>query len=603
MRARSRRAALWSRLACLALGSAAAAAAAGAKTTTPITHLIVIVGENQTFDALFGTYQPVGGESVRNLLTQGIVLADGSPGPNFARAAQRRALPGALYSIDLPRAAAYEHLPQPTLIGVADSNFHDLGTAADPRIPADLPNGPFPVSRYVPYPNEDSAPSFATASAGLSAATGDPVHRFFQMWQQYGAENQKLDLFVWVALTVGMGGDTAGVSAQSSGQGGELMGFLNMAGGDAKYFRELADRYAISDNYHQPMMGGTAMDFFMLATGDLPFFNTAGRAAVPPANQIENPDPTPGSGNFYQRDGYEGGSYVNCSDRSSPGVGTILDLLDRKGLASGCEPGHYYLVNNYSTGYDLDGHLQPIGPNNYTYPPQTVPTIAEALSQHGISWKWYTGARDRADLTSEMRTLHLSLEAARRAQYNDQGDPLVASSAVMTQPALRSRLQGLSSFYRDLERGTLPAVSFVIPKNRDSGHPGYSVVASYENLLRDIVSRVHRQRRLWPHAAIIATTDEGGGHFDSGYVQVLDFFGDGPRIPLLVISAYARRGHVDHTYNDHASILKFIERNWQFGPLSARSRDHLPNPIANPDDPYRPSNSPAVGDLMTLFDF
>jgi len=232
-----------------------------------------------------------------------------------------------------------------------------------------------------------------------------------------------------------------------------------------------------------------------------------------------------------------------------------------------------------------------------------VPTIAEALSQHGISWKWYTGARDRADLTSEMRTLHLSLEAARRAQYNDQGDPLVASSAVMTQPALRSRLQGLSSFYRDLERGTLPAVSFVIPKNRDSGHPGYSVVASYENLLRDIVSRVHRQRRLWPHAAIIATTDEGGGHFDSGYVQVLDFFGDGPRIPLLVISAYARRGHVDHTYNDHASILKFIERNWQFGPLSARSRDHLPNPIANPDDPYRPSNSPAVGDLMTLFDF
>jgi phospholipase C len=114
---------------------------------------------------------------------------------------------------------------------------------------------------------------------------------------------------------------------------------------------------------------------------------------------------------------------------------------------------------------------------------------------------------------------------------------------------------------------------------------------------------VQKQPRLWSHAAIIATMDEGGGHFDSGYVQVLDFFGDGPRIPLLVISPYARRGHVDHTYNDHASILKFIERNWQLAPLSSRSRDNLPDPIADHKDPYRPGNSPAVGDLMTLFDF
>jgi acid phosphatase len=593
---------LCAHIACLALAGAASAASA-ASTTTPITHLIVIVGENQTFDSLFGTYQPASGEPVRNLLTQGIVLADGSPGPDFSRAAQRRALPSAHYSIDPPRAAPYEFLPRPTLIGVNDTKFHPVGSGPDLRIPADLPNGPFPVSRYVPYPSENSAPSFDTASAGLSGATGDPVHRFFQMWQQYGAENQKLDLFAWVAVTVGMGGDSEGVSAQSSGQGGELMGFLNMAGGDAGYFRSLADQYALSDNYHQPMMGGTGMNFFMLATADHPFFNTAGRAAVPPANQIENPDPQPGSDNFYQRDGYLGGSYVNCSDRASPGVAGILELLQSKGLQSGCAPDHYYLVNNYSAGYDLDGHLQPMGPSNYAYPPQNVPTIAEALSQHGVSWKWYSGGRDREDLKSEMHSLHLSLEAARRAQYNDTGDPLVASSAIMTQPALRSRLQGMSSFYRDLERGTLPAVSFVIPKNLDNGHPGNSVVASYENLLRDIVERVHKQRRLWPHAAIIATTDEGGGHFDSGYVQVLDFFGDGPRIPLLVISPYARRGHVDHTYNDHASILKFIERNWQFGPLSARSRDNLPDPVASSADAYRPGNSPAVGDLMTLFDF
>jgi acid phosphatase len=589
--------------AALPVCSARAPHAPPATTATPIRHLIVIIGENQSFDAVFATWQPASGEAVNNLLSEGIVQADATPGPNFARAAQRRGRSTPHFSIDPPRAAPYEHLPQPTLIGVEDLQFNPVGSGPDPRIPADLPNGPYSVSRYLPYPREDSVPTLASSSAAMSAATGDPVHRFFQMWQQCGPENQKLDLFTWVAVTTGMGGDTSGVLPGSTGQGGELMGFLNMAGGDARYFRSMADRYASSDNYHQPMMGGTAMDFFMLASADLPFFNLDGRPVAPPQNQIENPDARAGSDNFYQRDGYEGGSYVNCSERDSPGVAPILELLDRKHIASRCAPGHYYLVNNYAAGYDLEGHPQPLGPDNQTYPPQSVPTIAEALSQHGVSWKWYVGARDRGDLTVEMRTLHLSLEAARRKQYNNDGDPLVASTAIMTTPALRSRLQGLDSFYRDLVRGTLPAVSFVVPKKHDSGHPGYSVVASYENLVRDIVGRVQRRPDLWSHAAIIATTDEGGGHFDSGYIQVLDFFGDGPRVPLLVISPFARRGHVDHTYSDHVSILKFIERNWRLAPLSDRSRDNLPDPIADPADPYRPTNGPAIGDLMTLFDF
>jgi len=72
--------------------------------TTPIEHLIVVIGENQTFDAVFATYQPAHGEPVDNLLSQGIVLADGSPGPNFARAVQRKAQPGSRFSIDPVRA-------------------------------------------------------------------------------------------------------------------------------------------------------------------------------------------------------------------------------------------------------------------------------------------------------------------------------------------------------------------------------------------------------------------------------------------------------------------------------------------------------------------
>ena len=72
---------------------------------------------------------------------------------------------------------------------------------------------------------------------------------------------------------------------------------------------------------------------------------------------------------------------------------------------------------------------------------------------------------------------------------------------------------------------------------------------------------------------------------------------------MIVVSPLAKPGKVDHTYTDHASILKFIESNWGLGPLSNRSRDNLPNPVTSPSAPYVPINSPAVGDLWTMFEF
>src|SRR6201996_2163901 len=60
-------------------------------TTTPIKHVIVIIGENRTFDHIFATYVPQNGQTVWNLLSQGIVKADGTPGPNFPLAEQKAA--------------------------------------------------------------------------------------------------------------------------------------------------------------------------------------------------------------------------------------------------------------------------------------------------------------------------------------------------------------------------------------------------------------------------------------------------------------------------------------------------------------------------------
>jgi phospholipase C len=154
------------------------------------------------------------------------------------------------------------------------------------------------------------------------------------------------------------------------------------------------------------------------------------------------------------------------------------------------------------------------------------------------------------------------------------------------------------NFFNDLEAGRLPAVSFVKPDSFVDGHPASSKLDLFEAMLENIVDRIHSQK----DTALFVAFDEGGGYWDSGYMQPLDYFGDGPRIPFLVISHYSKHGEVVHTYADHVSILKFIERNWRLAPLTARSRDNLSSPTAG-TDPYVPGNSPAIGDLFDMFDF
>jgi phospholipase C len=121
--------------------------------------------------------------------------------------------------------------------------------------------------------------------------------------------------------------------------------------------------------------------------------------------------------------------------------------------------------------------------------------------------------------------------------------------------------------------------------------------------VKKIVDAVQANPALWASTAIFVTTDEGGGYYDSGYTQILDFFGDGTRIPMIVVSPYTKPGHISHQYADHVSVLKFIERNWNLPTISGRSRDNLPNPVADDDNKYVPLNTPAIGDLFDLFDF
>jgi phospholipase C len=174
----------------------------------------------------------------------------------------------------------------------------------------------------------------------------------------------------------------------------------------------------------------------------------------------------------------------------------------------------------------------------------------------------------------------------------------------MTNSTVRTAvLKDTTDLYAGIKSGDLPAVSFVKPSGYVDGHPASSKLDLFEGFVKKIVDAVQDQPKLWADTAIIVTFDEGGGYYDSGYVQALDYFGDGSRIPAIVVSPYSKGGHISHSYTDHVSILKFIETNWKLPTVTGRSRDNLPNPKTGKSNPYVPTNSPAIGDLTDLFNF
>jgi phospholipase C len=565
-------------------------------TATPIKHVIVIIGENHTFDNVFATYRPPRGRQIMNLLSEGIVTASGAPGPAVAKAEQQTASDTTTYQVTPRKTGPYGTLPQPNTTSVSPACDGQPENQPDARFPADLANAPYQITKYVPYYDDHGQYSGTCKYNG--AYVGDPLHRFYQMYQEIDGGRQ--DLWTWVHQTAGdANGDPPPTpfGPQSTNQGAVDMGFYNMAHGDAPALNFLARHYSTSDNYHQSVMGGTGANHIMLGTGDAAFYQDAnGTPTTPPAGEIENPNPQPGTNNFYTQDGYgkpgttNGGSYSNCSDRTAPGVAGVfayLGTLPYTTFRNGdCAPGHYYLLNNYDPGYNVDGSLNT---KTFVVPPQhSLRSIGDELSAHHISWGYFGEGYDNGHPGPN---------------YCNICDPMQYVSSIMTNPALRANVEhGVGDFDAKTASGTLPAVTFLKPGD-DDGHAGYSTLAAFEGFLQHAISEVQNNPRLWRNTAIFVTFDEGGGYYDSGYVQPTSFFGDGTRVPMIVVSPYAKPGYVSHSYTDHVSLLKFIERNWRLGPLSARSLDHLPDPTSRRKNPYVPVNRPAIGDMFDYFDF
>jgi phospholipase C len=264
-----------------------------------------------------------------------------------------------------------------------------------------------------------------------------------------------------------------------------------------------------------------------------------------------------------------------------------------------CEAGHYYLLNNYNPGYFGDGSnaYTDTNANNtvFTIPPSNLRTIGDLLTAHDVSWAYYGDQFDRY--------LKDKYEKDSDDEYCNICNWAQYSSSIMTNPQARAEhLQDTTALYAGIQSGNLPAVSYVKPSGLVDGHPASSKLVLFEGFAKKIVDLVQANPKLKGNTAIFITFDEGGGYWDSGYVQPLDFFGDGTRVPMIVVSEYSKGGHISHSYTDHVSTLKFIERNWNLGTITKRSRDNLPDPRVN-GNPYVPVNSPSIGDMFDMFDF
>jgi phospholipase C len=618
-------------------------AAASLRTESPIKHVIILIGENRGLDHTFGVYKPKGrGQTISNILSKGVVNEDGTPGPNFGLAMQFAVSPQPLYYIGAPNSAKTPYglsnpMPQPNTNGAPSAqsdtappfktaaeasvepdiqakNVLLLTTGAtglpsdalDTRIPGagTLPNGPF-VLKGMNISDDDY--------------TGDMTHRFYQAFQQQDCSIVNAtkdnpsgclnDLFPFVMATYS---PPNFMTLKGNFSQGNEMGFYNAEQEQASLLKTLADRFTLSDNFHQSFLGGTGANHFMFGTGDAGFWSDGGGNAVTPPSNIANPNPKPGTVNAYIADN----NFSNCSDSTQPGVAPILDYLQALSYkpSPNCAASHYYMLDNTNPGFLPNGFSVPAVQG--ALPPSPVKTIGDALNDKHISWAYFGGSfNDAVALSNDAVAANPANPNLTTAALNDPAhalgvaycqicNPFQYATSIMGDATQRAaHIKDTADLITDIQNDTLPAVSVGKPDGLLDGHPQSSKIDLFEAYVENVLETLEKNPRLKATTAVFITWDEAGGYWDSGFVQPIDYFGDGPRIPLLVLSAYSTGGKIDHGYADHVSLLKFIERNWRLPPLTDRSRDNLPNPIARRSNPYVPTNMPAIADLFEAFDF
>ena len=417
-----------------------------------------------------------------------------------------------------------------------------------------LPNAPFALKG----PQGEDLP--------LSLVTRDLWHVFYQ--NQMQINGGKNDGFVaW--------GDS----------GGLVMGHYAQSRYALRLW-DVAKEFVLCDNFFQGAFGGSFLNHQYLISATAPFYpNAAQSVAKAQIATLQSDDP---------------------SD-------TRLKPLDTSPASAMTGPPQFGPSALTPDGYGVNTLAPPYWPTwirdpqnpDYSKPdlpnvlvPQTHEHIGDKLSKKNIDWAWYAGAWQA---TLEQFKDSGGIPKIPNFQYHHQPFNYFKQQGPQN-PAERARRlrdgglgdeSSTNRFFADAQAGKLPAVSFYKPQGNLNMHAGYADVASGDRHIARAL-KVLQESPQWKNMVVVVTVDENGGWWDHVAPPQGDRWGPGSRVPALVVSPFARKGTVDHTVYDTASILRLITRVFQLETLDG---------LKQRDDAMIARGQKPMGDLSNALQF
>jgi phospholipase C len=250
----------------------------------------------------------------------------------------------------------------------------------------------------------------------------------------------------------------------------------------------------------------------------------------------------------------------------------------------------------------------------------TGANVGELLNKADVTWGWFEGGFRPAGKSrgrAAFETRHVASDGKSRRDYIPHHEPfqyyeltanphhLAPRSVAEIGRAGRANHQyDLEDFWKAAEAGSMPSVSFLKAPAYQDGHAGYSDPVREQEYL---VATLNRLQKLpeWKSTAVVIAYDDSDGWYDHAMPPIvnrsalpgLDALsgpgacgvpapgaypgrcGYGARLPLLIVSPYAKRNFVDHSVTDQTSILRFIEDNWKLGRIGDQSFDAAAGPL------------------------
>jgi len=475
-----------------------------------IKHIVVIYQENWSFDSLYGLFP--GANGLAQSSAKSLNQTDRFDQPLGAQTGQPFSLVSGSLLLTTP--------PPPINAGKIDTRFT---AGLNTLLPYDV------LKNSTLQPND---------------TTGDLVHRYWH--EQSQIDGGAMDWFVtW--------SDNPG---------------LTMSYFDATNMPEglLAQKYTMADNFFHAAFGGSFLNHQFLIAAAAPVYPNA------PASMQAVLDT-------------DGQLLVDATTGKIVHDGNITPV----GGVSFTVPGATF-DKNYAVNTIFSANLVPtfsavnaalLPSLNDSDPSDPIrpftPTIGDRLSAKKISWKWYSGGWDNALASTVSNPANNGVVPPNAPvdplfQWHHQPfayyDNYAPFKNGVRNPVSAAHLQDEDNFFQDLKNERLPKVAFIKALGPDNEHPGYAGLLRGQQHVADLVSAV-KHSDYWEDTLIVVTYDEHGGRWDHVTPPVNSIWGDGSRVPGIIIGPLAKRGFVDHTQYDTLSILKTIEERFGLEPLSA----------------------------------